>query len=68
MFDGFKNLIVCIDYFLKWLKVKAIKGKSAPAVASFLYEIICRHGCIDDMTIKMYQNKSPRQRICKSSS
>ena len=33
------------------MEAKAIKDKSARAVASFLYEIICRHGYIDDMTI-----------------
>ena len=44
--DGFKNLIVCIDYFSKWSEAKAIKDKSAPTVSKFLYEIICRHGCM----------------------
>ena len=44
--DGFKHLIVCIDYFSKWSEAKAVKDKSAPTVAKFLYEIICRHGCM----------------------
>ena len=44
--DGFKHLIVCIDYFSKWSQAKAVKDKSAPTVAKFLYEIICRHGCM----------------------
>ena len=44
--DGFKHLIVCIDYFSKWSEVKAVKDKSAPTVTKFLYEIICRHGCM----------------------
>ena len=39
--DGFKHLIVCIDYFSKWSEAKAVKDKSAPVVAKFLYEIIC---------------------------
>ena len=30
----------------KWSEAKAVKNKSAPTVAQFLYEIICRHGCI----------------------
>ena len=42
--DGFKHLIVCIDYFSKWSEAKALKDKSVPTVAKFLYEIICRHG------------------------
>ena len=44
--DGFKHLIVCIDYFSKWSEARAVKDKSAPKVAKFLYEIICRHGCM----------------------
>ena len=44
--DGFKHLIECIDYFSKWSEAKAVKDKSAPTVAKFLYEIICRHGCM----------------------
>ena len=44
--DGFKHLIVCVDYFSKWSEAKAVKDKSTPTVAKFLYEIICRHGCM----------------------
>ena len=44
--NAFKHVIVCIDYFLKWSQAKVTKDKSAPAVASFLYEIICQDGCI----------------------
>ena len=44
--DGFKHLIVCIDYFSEWSEAKAVKDKSAATVAKFLYEIICRHGCM----------------------
>ena len=44
--DGFKHLIVCMEYFSKWSEAKAVKDKSAPTVAKFLYEIICRHGCM----------------------
>ena len=43
--DGFKHLIVLIDYFPKWSEVKPVKDKSAPTVAAFLYEVMCRHGC-----------------------
>ena len=44
--DGFKHLVVCIDYFSKWSEAKPIKDKTAPTVTQFLYEIVCRHGCI----------------------
>ena len=43
--NGYIHLIVLIDYFSKWSKAKPVKGKSAPAVARFLYEVMCRHGC-----------------------
>ena len=36
---------VCIDNFSKWSEAKAVKG-CTPTVAKFLYEIICRHGCV----------------------
>ena len=44
--DGFKHLVVCIDYFSKWSEEKPLKDKSTTSVACFLYEVICRHGCI----------------------
>ena len=34
--DGFKHLVVLIDYFSKWSEVKPVKDKSAPTVAAFL--------------------------------
>ena len=43
--DEFEYLIVCIDYFSKWSEAKPIHDKSAPTVAQFLYELICRHDC-----------------------
>ena len=44
--DGFRHLVVSIDYFSKWSAAKTLKDKIAPTVAKFLYEIICRHGCM----------------------
>ena len=44
--DGFKHLMVSIDYFSKWLEAKPIKDINASTIAQFLYEIICRHGCM----------------------
>ena len=43
--DGFKHLIVLIDYFSKWSEVKPVKDKSAPTVTTFLYEVMCWHSC-----------------------
>ena len=43
--DGFKHLIVLIDFFSKWSEVKPVKDKSAPTVAAFLYEVSVGHGC-----------------------
>ena len=37
--NGFKYLILCIDYFSKWSEARAIEDKSAPTVANFLYKI-----------------------------
>ena len=38
--DNFKNLVVCIDYFSKWLETKLpIKSKSASTIVQFLTEI-----------------------------
>ena len=45
--DGFKHLIVCIDYFSKWSEAKPVSDKTAPTIAQFLYEVICRHGCVE---------------------
>ena len=44
--DGFKHLILCVDFFSKWLKAKATKSKTAPAFASVQYYIIYRQECI----------------------
>ena len=43
--DEFEYLIECVYYFSKWSEAKPIHDKSAPTVAQFLYELICRHGC-----------------------
>ena len=44
--NEFEYLTVCIDYFCKWSEAKSIHDKSAPTVAQFLYELICRHSCM----------------------
>ena len=43
--DGNRHLNACIDYFTKWSDAKLIRGKTALTVATFLYELMCRHGC-----------------------
>ena len=43
--DGYKHLVVAIDYFSKWSEAKPLKDKLAISVAEFLYELVCRHGC-----------------------
>ena len=43
--DGLKHVVIAIDYFSKWSEAKPLRDKGAPSVATFLYELICRHGC-----------------------
>ena len=43
---GCKQLVVCIDYFSKWLEAKPLKDKLAECASLFLYGIICRYGCM----------------------
>ena len=40
-----RHLIVLIDYFSKWSGAK--QTKSALAIAQFLYEVMCQHGCFE---------------------
>ncbi|RGB22142.1 hypothetical protein C1646_776568 [Rhizophagus diaphanus] len=40
-----KYIDTAIDYFTKWLEVKALE--TADEVARFIYkDIICKHGCL----------------------
>lgn len=44
--DGFKYVVVAIDYFSKWSEARPLYDKTAVSVARFIYDdIICRHGC-----------------------
>ena len=45
--DGCRHLIICIDYFTKWLEAKPIRAKTALTVATFFYELMCCHGCFE---------------------
>ena len=44
--NGFKHLIICIDYFSKWSEAKHIKNKSVSTIGQLLYEVIRRRGCM----------------------
>ena len=43
----YRYLIVCIDYFTKFLEAKPIRDKTTLMVATSLYELICCHGCFE---------------------
>ena len=44
-----KYIITCEDYCSKYVKAKAIENKTGTAVATFIYELICRYGVMDIM-------------------
>ena len=41
--DGYRYLIVCIEYFSKWSESEPITDKSAPIIARFLHKMMWRH-------------------------
>ena len=43
--DNYHHLIVCNDYFTKCLEANPFRENRALTVATFLYELMCRHGC-----------------------
>ena len=45
--DGYCHVIVLIDYFSKWSEAKQNMDKSAPTIAQFLNEVMCRYGCFE---------------------
>ena len=47
MIDGYCHVVVLIDYFSNWCKVKPIKYKAATTLAQFLNQVICRYGCFE---------------------
>jgi len=41
--EGNRYIVIVMDYFLRWLKVRLLKVANSDIVATFLYkEIICR--------------------------
>ena len=45
--DSYCHLIACIDYLTEWSEAKPIRRKTALTVATFLYELMCRHACFE---------------------
>ena len=45
--NGYRLLIVYIDYFTKWLEAKPIRDNTVLTVATFLYEVMFHHGCFE---------------------
>ena len=41
------GIVMSSYYFSKGSEAKPIKGKSAPTIAQFLYEVMCQHGCFE---------------------
>ena len=48
--DGYKYIIVMVDYFTKWIEAKPLLDKTAKSSAIFIYETICRH-CVPRIQI-----------------
>ena len=38
-----KYIITCVDYFSKYVEAKAEENKTGAAVATFIYDLICRY-------------------------
>ena len=44
--DGYRYIVVAIDYFTKWPEAAPLRDCKAKTVAKFIFkDIICRHGC-----------------------
>ena len=73
--DGYNYVITAIDYFTKYIELKALHTKTADEVGLFLYELICRYGCTsviindqgrefsNDLTKRLYLMTGTRQRV-----
>lgn len=46
---GNKYIVAVTDHFSKWSEAAAIPDKSAASVASFLYSVVCRLGCMETL-------------------
>ena len=45
--NGKKYIILCVDYFSKYVEAKAIENITGSAVGTFVYDLICRYGVMD---------------------
>lgn len=73
--NGYKYIVVAIDYFSKWSEAKPLENKNAISIALFLYELICRFGCfsiqindqgrefVNSLSDKLHQLTGTKQRI-----
>ena len=44
--EGYRYIVVAMDYFTRWPEAKPLRYANAKEVATFIYEeIICRYGC-----------------------
>lgn len=44
--NGNKYIVAVTDHFSKWNEATGVPDKSAKSVATFLYSVICRLGCM----------------------
>nr|XP_047143091.1 uncharacterized protein LOC124817279 [Hydra vulgaris] len=73
--NGYKYLIVLVDYFSKWVEAEPLFDKTAKSVAIFLYKQICRHGCfeiqindqgrefVNELSNELHRKTGTRQRM-----
>ena len=47
--SGNKYIVAITDHFTKWSEAAGIPDKSAVSVAKFLYNVVCRFGCMDTL-------------------
>ena len=45
--NGYKHLIVLVDYFSKWVELEPLFDKTAKSVTLFFYKQVCRHSCFE---------------------
>ncbi|XP_012566727.1 uncharacterized protein LOC105850847 [Hydra vulgaris] len=73
--NGYKYLIVLVDYFSKWVEAESLFDKTAKSMAIFLYKQIYRHGCfeiqingqgrefVNKLSNELHRKTGTRQRI-----
>ena len=61
--DGFKYVVVLVDYFSKWTEARALKDKRAISVTRFTFDCVCRHGCMNSYSTELHRLCGTNQRI-----